>query len=144
MNDPSIVPPEQFAALVREASDEQLEQGLAENREILLEEIFRRMPEQLDPARARDVDTVIEWEITGGEPDASDRWQLTIRDGRCTCTRDGDAEPEVSYRIAPLDFVKLITGVESGPKMFVFGRLRIRGNLMTAARVQNWFRMPTA
>ena len=38
--------------------------------------------------------------------------------------------------------MKLITGVESGPKMFVFGRLRIRGNLMLAARMQSWFRMP--
>lgn len=144
MNDPSVVPPEQFAALVRDATDEQLEAGFRENREVLLGEIFRRMPEQFDPARAGDVEAVIEWQITGPDPDATDRWQLTIRDGRCTCARDGDAEPDVSYRIAPVDFVKLISGVESGPKMFVFGRLRIRGNLMTAARVQAWFRMPSA
>jgi hypothetical protein len=30
------------------------------------------------------------------------------------------------------------------PKMFVFGRLRIRGNLLLAARMRGWFRMPTA
>jgi putative sterol carrier protein len=144
VNDPSVVRPEQFAALVRDATDEQLEGGFRENREALLDEIFRRMPEQFDPARAGDVEAVIEWQITGPDPDATDRWQLTIRDGTCTCARDGDAEADVSYRIAPVDFVKLITGVESGPKMFVFGRLRIRGDLMTAARVQSWFRMPSA
>jgi putative sterol carrier protein len=144
VSDPSVVGPEQFAALVREASDEQLAQGFRENREVLLEEIFRRMPEQFDPQRAAGVEAVIEWEITGPDRDSADRWQLTIRDGRCTSVRGGEAEPDVTYRIAPVDFVKLITGVESGPKMFVFGRLRIRGNLMTAARVPSWFRMPTA
>jgi putative sterol carrier protein len=144
VTDPSIVQPEQFAALVRDATDDQLEEGFRENREILLEEIFRRMPEQFDAERAAGVEAVIEWEITGPEPDAADRWQLAIRDGRCTCVRGAEAEPDVVYRIAPVDFVKLITGVESGPKMFVFGRLRIRGNLMTAARVPSWFRIPTA
>lgn len=143
MTEPSAVRPEQFAALVRDASDEQLEAGFRENREVLLEEIFRRMPEQFDPERGGDVEAVIEWQITrpDGEPD---RWQLAIREGRCTCTRGGDAEPDVSYRVGPVDFVKLITGVEAGPKMFVFGRLRIRGNLVLAARMQSWFRMPTA
>jgi putative sterol carrier protein len=143
VNDPSAVRPEQFAALVRDASDEQLEAGFRENREVLLEEIFRRMPEQFDPERAAGVEAVIEWQVTrpDGEPD---RWQLAIRDGTCTLARDGTAKPDVSLRVAPVDFVKLITGVDAGPKMFVFGRLRIRGNVMLAARMQGWFRMPTA
>ncbi len=143
MTDPSAVAPDQFAALVRDATDEQLEQGLIENREVLLGEIFRRMPEQFAPERAEGVDAVVEWEITSPGGD-SDTWQLTIRDGRCTCTRGGEADPDVSYRVGPVDFVKLITGVEAGPKMFVFGRLRIRGNLMLAARMESWFRMPRA
>lgn len=143
MTEPSAVRPEEFAALVREASDEQLESGFHENREVLLEEIFRRMPEQFDPERGAGVEAVIEWQITkpDGEPD---RWQLAIRDGACTSTREGTAEPDVSMRVAPVDFVKLITGVAAGPKLFVFGRLRIRGNLMLAARMQGWFRLPTA
>ena len=143
MTEPSAVPPEQFAALVRDASDEQLEEGFRENREVLLEEIFRRMPEQFDPERGAGVEAVIEWQITqpDGEPD---RWQVAIRDGACTSMRDGSAEPDVSLRVAPVDFVKLLTGVEAGPKMFVFGRLRIRGNVMLAARMQGWFRLPSA
>ncbi len=143
MTEPAAVAPEQFAALVRDATDEQLEQGLRENREVLLGEIFRRMPEQFVPERAAGIDAVIEWEITSPEG-KSDTWQLTIRDGRCTCTRDGVADADVSYRVGPVDFVKLITGVEQGPKMFVFGRLRVRGNLVLAARMQSWFRIPTA
>lgn len=143
MTEPAAVAPEQFAALVRGASDEQLEQGLRENREVLLGEIFRRMPEQFAPERAAGVDAVIEWEITSPRGEA-DTWQLTIREGRCTCARGGDVKPDVAYRIGAVDFLKLITGVEKGPKLFVFGRLRIRGDLMLAARMESWFRMPRA
>lgn len=143
MSQPPVVSAEQFAALVREASDEQLEQGLRENREVLLEEVFRRMPERFDADRAGDVSAVIQWEITS--PDgAADHWHLTIHDGAAASARGAHPEPDVSYRVGALDFVKLIAGVESGPKMFVFGRLRIRGDLMLAARMQGWFRMPTA
>lgn len=142
-DEPALVPAEQFAALVREATDEQLEEGMRENREALLGEIFRRMPERFEPARAGDARAVIHWEITAAEGEA-DRWQVTIADGRCEVSPSADAEPDVHYRIAPVDFIKLITGIEAGPKMFVFGKLRIRGNLLLAARVQNWFRLPTA
>ena len=143
MTDPASVPPEQFAALVREASDDQLAEGFRANREVLLEEIFRRMPQQFDPERGAGVDAVVEWQITrpDGEPD---RWQIAVRDGACSVERDGGADPDVSLRVGPVDFVKLITGAEAGPKLFVFGRLKIRGNVMLAARMQSWFRMPTA
>ncbi|TML35809.1 MAG: SCP2 sterol-binding domain-containing protein [Actinobacteria bacterium] len=140
----SMMPPEQFASLISDASDEQLAEGMASNREPILEEIFKRMPDQFDPAKAPDVTAVIEWQITGGPDGSTDRWQLAIKDGKCTCARGGDAQPDVTYTVGPVDFVKLIAGAESGPKLFVFGKLRIRGNLMLAARVQGFFRMPSA
>ena len=140
----SMIPPEQFASLVSQATEEQLADGMAANREMILQEVFKRMPEQFDPSKAADVNAVVEWQISEGPDGATDRWQLTIRDGACTCTEGGDAEPDVTFTVAPVDFIKLIAGAESGPKLFVFGKLRIRGNLMLAARVQGFFRTPGA
>jgi putative sterol carrier protein len=143
LNEQSMIPPDQFASLIAQASDEQLAEGFATNRDQILDEIFNRWPSQFRPEKARDVDAVVEWQITrpeGGE----DRWQITIRDGRCTATRDGDdPDPDVSFRVAPVEFVKLIAGVASGPQMFVFGKLKVRGNLMLAARFQSLFDAPT-
>jgi putative sterol carrier protein len=143
VTDVSMIPPDQFATLIAQASDDQIAEGMRVNRALLLEEIFTRWPTQFDSASARDVNAVIEWEITnpdGGE----DRWQLAIKDGECTVARDGQAEPDVTFRIGPVEFVKLIAGAESGPKLFVFGKLKIRGNLMLAARVQGFFKVPRA
>ena len=141
MTDVPMIPPEQFAALIAQASDDQIAEGMRANRELLLGEIFSRWPNEFEPDKARDVNAVIQWEITkpeGGE----DRWQLTIRDGACTVASDGEAEPDVTFRVDPVDFVKLVAGAASGPQLFVFGKLKIRGNLMLAARVQGFFRAP--
>jgi putative sterol carrier protein len=139
-----MIPPEQFASLISQASDEQLADGMAANRELILTEIFTRMPEQFDSEKASDVSAVVEWQITDAPDGGSDRWQLTIKDGACTCEKEGDADPDVTFNVGPIDFVKLIAGAESGPKMFVFGKLKIHGNLMLAARVQGFFKMPGA
>ena len=143
MSDVSMIPPDQFAALIAQASDDQIAEGMQVNRALLLEEIFGRWPDQFDPARASGVNAVIEWQITNPEG-GEDRWQLEIGDGSCSAVRDGGADPDVTFRVGPVDFVKLIAGAESGPKLFVFGRLKISGNLMLAARVQSFFRQPQA
>jgi putative sterol carrier protein len=141
VSDVSMIPPDQFAALIAQASDDQIEEGMRVNRALLLEEIFTRWPDQFQPEKARDVNAVIEWQVTNPEG-GEDRWQLTIRDGRCSVVRDGKEEADVTFRVAPVDFVKLIAGTESGPKLFVFGKLKIGGNLMLAARVQGFFKTP--
>jgi putative sterol carrier protein len=143
LNDVSMIPPDQFADLIAQASDEQIAEGMTANRELLLQEIFGRWPEQFRADAARDVNALIEWRITkpeGGE----DRWQIRLANGACSVSQEADArDPDVIFTVGPVDFVKLIAGVESGPKLFVFGRLKIRGNLMLAARVQGFFRAPS-
>jgi putative sterol carrier protein len=136
--------PKQFAQLIGAASDEQIEQGLTANRDMILGEIFRRMPEQVHAERARNVDAVVQWEITGRPDGGSDRFQLTIKGGTCELDRDGSREPTVSYVIGPVDFVKLVSGNASGPQLFVFGKLKIRGDLMLAARMPSLFKIPRA
>ena len=135
------IDPAEFASLVSEATDDQLREGLATNRELILGEIFRRMPERFDPQRGAGIDAVVEWRIR--DPDGGrDSWHVTIRDGQCTVA-DGPADsPTVTYEIDPLDFIKLITGNASGPKLFLFGKLKIRGDLMLGARMQTLFSIP--
>jgi putative sterol carrier protein len=133
-----------FASMVREASDEQLAAGLAANREPLLQEIFRRMPEQFDPERAAGVDAVVEWRIRNPDTGGHDAWHLTMRAGSCQVAAGPAEWPTVIYEIDPIDFVRLITGNASGPKLFLFGRLKIRGNLLLAARMPGFFRIPGA
>ena len=134
--------PAEFAALVRDASDEQLADGMRANRNVILDQIFDGMAESLDPDTAREAEAVIEWRISGREDGGHDRYQVVIDHGTCAVTRDGDETTNVTYTIAPVDFVRLITGNASGPELFMTGRITIEGDLMLAAMVQSWFRQP--
>ncbi|HEV3227977.1 MAG TPA: SCP2 sterol-binding domain-containing protein [Solirubrobacteraceae bacterium] len=138
------IDPEQFATLIGNATDEQLNEGLAMNRDLILGEIFRRMPERFDPTRAANVDAVIEWRISDRPGGGHDTFQIVIRGGACTLAEGANEEPRVIYEIRPLDFLRLISGNASGPQLFLVGRLKIRGDLFLAARVQSWFTIPRA
>jgi hypothetical protein len=135
---------EQLVALVRDATDEQLAQGMEANRDAILHEIFRRMPESLDPARAGDIDAVVDWQILDRPDGGADRFQVVIRDGACTVTSEGSEEPDVTYKLGPVDFLKLVSGVVTGPELFVFGRLSIDGDLVLAARMPSLFSLPSS
>ena len=136
-----MLEPNEFASLIAHATDEQIAEGLATNGELIIAEIFKRWPNEFDPSAAGDVNVVIQWQITA--PDGTiDQWHIRVKDGTCAVAHGGADNPDVSFRVGQVDFLKLIAGVESGPKLFVFGKMKIRGNLMLAARVQGFFKAP--
>ncbi len=141
---PPAMPPAEFAKFVKQADDRQLAEGLAANRELILDQIFAAMPGRLRQERAAQVDAVVEWEITGPPEGSCDRFQVLIRRGACTALRDGTDAPSVRYRIGAVDFLRLVGGNASGPQLFLFGRLQVRGDLILAARMPSMFDMPSS
>jgi putative sterol carrier protein len=134
--------PTEYAALVRDASDEELAAGMRTNRDLVLRQVFGQMAEHLDPDTSREAEAVVEWRIGGREDGGHDRFQVRIDRGTCEVTRDGDQEPSVVYTIGPVDFIRLVTGNASGPELFMTGRITVDGDLMLAAMTQSWFRQP--
>ncbi|MDQ6914909.1 MAG: SCP2 sterol-binding domain-containing protein [Actinomycetota bacterium] len=140
------VDPAQFARVVADTPDAELEQGMrSENRGLVLDEIFKRMEEHFDAERAAGVEAIVDWKILDRPEGGYDHYRVEIGGGACRVHRDpdGDGSPRVTFRVRPVDFLKLVTGNASGPQMFITGRLRIEGDLMLAARVQGFFEIPS-
>jgi putative sterol carrier protein len=134
--------PDEYARLIRAASDQDLENGLRENGDLILEQIFLSMPAQLRREATTGVELVAEWRIRNlGDSDEA-RWQVAIVDQTCHVSRDSERTPDLVYTIRALDFIKLISGNAKGPALFLFGRLKIEGDLLKAARFQGYFRTP--
>ena len=133
----------EFARLVRGASDDQLADGFATNRDEILREVFSRMPEHFDASRGAEVSAVVEWRIRDRPGGGHDAFQLVIHNGSCTLAKHAEEDPDVIYEIGPVDFIKLVTGNAQGPKLFVLRRLKIKGDLFLAGRMQFLFRLPT-
>src|ERR1700737_2034854 len=139
---PPMIDPEEYARLVSRTSDDDLRAGLRENGEQIVEAILRAMPQALRPDAAADGRVVAEWMIHELADGQTQRWQVIIDDAQCTVLRDGDRKPDFTFTIGALDFIKLVTGNAKGPTLFMLGRLRIRGDLLRAARYQAYFRTP--
>lgn len=131
-----------LARMVRSMPAEQLAEGVRVNREALLQGVFERLAERLTDAGRRERGA-IQWRISGAESaDGFDRWFVVLDGGRCETGRDLDVKPRVTLTVGPLDFLRLVTGAADPRRMWFQRRLRIRGDLIWAARMPRLFRPP--
>jgi putrescine aminotransferase len=94
------------------------------------EELFERLPERFDPARAADVDIVVQFVLDG-----AGIWVLTINDGMLQIDRPATeiAGATVTIRASADDYVKLANGDLDGTQAFTTQRLKLDGDLNQAA-----------
>ena len=71
-------------------------------------------------------------------------YEVVIRDGRVEVLDEPKEHPKVKITTAPVPFLKLVTGQQSGPVMFMTGKLKLEGDVMFASRMTSFFRIPTA
>lgn len=139
------VSPEDFAGLVTNASDEQLAEAMSgPQREPALREIFARMADHMDPAKAKGHDAVVHFQILGGPDGGYDEFELVVRDGTGAVSEAPSEEPRVTLKIEPVAFLKLITNQQSGPELFMSGKLKLEGDLMFAPQIASLFHIPNA
>ncbi|MBE8519991.1 SCP2 sterol-binding domain-containing protein [Amycolatopsis sp. H6(2020)] len=143
--DLSKVEPARFASLVASASRTQLESVVADRslRERVLDEIFARMGAHIRPDRARDLQAVVHWRLSGGAGEGGfDRYETTIAYGSCTVSREMHSSARVTITIAPVDFFRLITHQATPAVLFVTGRIKVKGDLAFAAGLIGFFDLP--
>ncbi len=134
---------EDLAKLVSGVTDEQLDEMMkSDGRKVVLDEIFKRMADHVDPAKAAAVEAVIDWKITEGPDGQVDHYQCDFAGGKLTVTEDGDKPARVTFIVPGANFIKLASGAVQGPSLFMSGGLKIEGDLMFAAQVEGLFQIP--
>jgi putative sterol carrier protein len=139
---------EDFAKLIATASNDQInEVANSEHRKAILDQIFGRAAEHVEPAKAKGNDGVVHFKILDRPEDQGggyDHYEIVLADGKATVSDEPSQDPRVTIKINPLHFFKLITGQESGPVLFMTGRLKLDGDLMYASQLTSFFRLPKA
>jgi putative sterol carrier protein len=136
---------DRFAHSVRRQSEERLDAIMRGwRRQGILRQVFFGMPRSLDRQAAGDLAAVVEYRIRGRRDGGADRYQLSIEQGRARARRGGDATPTVALELDPVPFLHLVSGVATGPELFMRGRLQIDGDLMLATQLPSLFRIPQA
>jgi putative sterol carrier protein len=134
-----------FVWFVSRASATQLEHLMTHPhlRLVVFEEIFRRMGEHLDPAKAATLQAVVHWRLSGGAgPGGYDRYETVIEGGTCRSGQDPTADPRVTLTLSPTDFLRAVTGSVNVAMLFMRGRVKVKGDIAFAAGLINYFDLP--
>ncbi|MGH3363799.1 MAG: SCP2 sterol-binding domain-containing protein [Nocardioidaceae bacterium] len=147
--DPTALDPADVAVAIAKVNDIHLNAVMAGGlREVVLTEIFRRLPDYVHEEKAERHDLVLGFKI-GGRPDGgSDRYVVTLRDGRATVERLDD-EAETGRRDATIalngaQFLKLVTGHLNPVTGVMRGKLKVRGDVKAALTFSGLMDIPGA
>ena len=139
---PDAISPEEFAQIVAAAeSDDQIVDAIrAVGTDKTLDRIFQGFEERFVPERAEDVTADILFVIKDGEQEHP--YTVAVKDGTCSASSGAAESPRTTLTTDLASFVKLVTGVEDGMKLFMGGKLKVSGDLMFSTRIMTFFDPP--
>jgi putative sterol carrier protein len=105
------------------------------------EMVFEQMPEYFQPDKAGSTNATIQFDLSGDE---GGKWWVKIADGQATSGR-GDAEnPNLTLLADARDYVKITLGQMDPTAAFMQGKLKIKGDMGLAIKMQSMFKRPNA
>ncbi len=107
--------------------------------ELTVEELMRRMPKAFQPEKAQGVEAVIQYHLTG---EGGGDWVITIKDGQCVVEPGTAENPRLTLTAEAADYLAIVTGKLNPMNAFAEGKLKLKGDLGLAMKLQNFFRMP--
>jgi len=135
------ISPEQFAELVRSASDEDvLSVVRATGTEAVLDRIFEGMQERFKADAASAVTADVQFVIT--DEGNEHPYFVKIANGACETGKGTVDSPRTTITTDLVSFTRLIAGQAQGPQLFMAGKLKVAGDLMFSAQIMNFFDAP--
>lgn len=132
----------QFVQLVKTASAADLDQLMSgELRTRVLDEIFGQMASRVRKEKTASMDAIIRWRV-GRKDGDFDRYELHILNGSCTAGPGTDAQPKLTITLDAPDFLRLVSGVASGPALFMTKKLQLAGDISLGAGLTSYFDIP--
>ncbi|MFN2594397.1 MAG: SCP2 sterol-binding domain-containing protein [Actinomycetota bacterium] len=141
--DPTAVSPEEFAGLVKNATDEQIEEVIhAVGTRPTLDRIFDGFQERFNPDKAQGVEAEVQFTVKDGGEEFPH--VVAVKDQTCQTRSGASDNPKTTITTDLISFVKLVTGNAQGVQLFMTGKLKVSGDLMFSQRVMTLFDPPKA
>ena len=106
--------------------------------EITVKELMERMPKAFLPEKAKGVEAVIQYHLSGEE---GGDWIITIKDGKCTVEEGVAENPTLTLEADAQDYKDVILGKLDGMAAFMQGKLKLKGNLNLAMKLTSFFKL---
>lgn len=106
---------------------------------LTIDTLMGRMSKAFLPEKAGDKEAVIQYHLTGED---SGDWVVEIKGGECSVEQGTVEDPDLTLTADSSDYVRVITGELNAMNAFAGGKLKLKGDLSLAMKLQSWFKMP--
>jgi len=102
-----------------------------------IQEVIQGMPGQFNADAAKGMNAVYQYDITG---DGGAQFYTDIKDGALQVKEGTHASPNITITMAAKDYLDLVNGKLNGQMAFMSGKLKIKGDMSLAMKLQSLFR----
>jgi len=103
------------------------------------DEVVGDMPGLFIPEKAGNTNAVCQFDLTG---DNAGKWYIKIADGQATSGKGEVENPNLTLIADSGDFVKIYSNQLDPTAAFMSGKLKVKGDMGLAMRMQSMFRRP--
>ena len=97
-------------------------------------EFFEGLSSQVDESKTAGMTNTYRFDVEG-----AGIWTVDVEDGKVDVTKDGDAEPDVTITTSEENFQKLVNGELNPTTAYMTGKLKIKGDMGAAMKLQKLF-----
>jgi putative sterol carrier protein len=144
--DPTALDPVDVATALKGVKGDHLARVMRSGfRDVVLGEIFRRLPEFVDPKKAAKAQLRVGFRLTGGPSGDIERYVVEVDRGIATVT-DGDegGDRDATVTCEGHDFLRLATGHLSPIAGVLRGQLKVKGDRAKALQLSSVIDIPQA
>jgi putative sterol carrier protein len=113
---------------------------MAQQIEVTPDLVFEQMPLYFIPGKARNTNATIAFVLTGDHPG---RWYVRIADGKAEVGKGEVKNPKLTLQADSRDYVNIALGLLNPRAAFMSGKLKIKGDLGLAMKVNGMFKRPS-
>jgi putative sterol carrier protein len=110
------------------------------NDELTPGQVIEAMPEYFQPDKAGSTNATIQFDLSGEQ---AGKWFLKVADGQASASEGQAENPNLTLLADGRDAVKIFTGKMDPTAAFMSGKLKIKGDMGLAMRMQSMFRRPS-
>ena len=97
-------------------------------------EFFEGLSSRVDESKTAGLTNTYRFDIEG-----AGSWVVDVQDGKVAVTQDGDAEPNCTITTSEEVFQKLVNGELNPTTAYMTGKLKIKGDMGAAMKLQKLF-----
>ena len=110
------------------------------NDELTPGQVIGAMPEYFQPEKAGNTNATIQFDLSGEQ---AGKWFLKVADGQASANEGQVENPNLTLLADGRDAVKIFTGRMDPTAAFMSGKLKVKGDMGLAMRMQSMFRRPS-